>query len=140
MNCVRKSKYTVRKATLNRIANLDETLTKDLLRICKDLKYLRIVDGFMGKSLNEACEFALNLTTLILQCEIPFTTLVRFIQPDLKIQNLECTKIAKFSLHNDTPWSKEPCRSYKRVVIDFWDKSEDKVVPDGNTKHICFVS
>ncbi|KAF3934224.1 hypothetical protein ABW20_dc0108972 [Dactylellina cionopaga] len=89
-NCINKSKYTLTKAILNRIHNFNDTTLIDMVSVCKDLEYMKVMDGFMGSSLTRAMQLTKSLRTLILHCQIPFTTFEALINPELPLEHLEC--------------------------------------------------
>ncbi|KAI9706062.1 MAG: hypothetical protein M1836_005468 [Candelina mexicana] len=94
--CIRRSKGSITKALLNRVAVQDSVVLTQLAITCKRLHHVEICNGFAGKSILEACPIAINLKTLLLRtgCEVTPGTIEEVIE---KCTNLER---AEFGLIN----------------------------------------
>ncbi|KAK6522548.1 hypothetical protein TWF281_001989 [Arthrobotrys megalospora] len=120
--CINKSKYTLTKAILNRIHNYNDTTLIDMVSICKDLEYMKVMDGFMGSSLTRAMQLTKSLKTLILNCQIPFTTLEGMINPEIPLEHLECLNLGPTKRGQELAFGKkEACTSLKRLLVNFAD-------------------
>ncbi|EPS43197.1 hypothetical protein H072_2815 [Dactylellina haptotyla CBS 200.50] len=117
-NCINKSKYTLTKATLNRIHNFNDTTVIDMVSVCKDLEYMKVMDGFMGSSLTRAMELTKSLKTLILHCQIPYGTFEALINTELPLEHLECLRLGPIEGTLGFV-KKEPCLALKRLLVNF---------------------
>ncbi|KAK6496593.1 hypothetical protein TWF481_001590 [Arthrobotrys musiformis] len=121
-SCISKSKYTLTKAVLNRIHNYNDTTLIDMVSICKDLEYMRIMDGLVGSSLTRAMQLTRSLKTLVLHCQIPFTTLEGMLNPEAPLEHLECLNLGQTKRSQELSFGKkEPCTSLKRLLVNFAD-------------------
>ncbi|KAF3939880.1 hypothetical protein ABW19_dt0208762 [Dactylella cylindrospora] len=129
-NCIKKSKYTLTKAVINRIQGFNDTTLIDMVSMCKDLEYLRLMDGMFGSSLTHAMSLTKSIRILILNCLIPFTTLETLLNSEIPLEHLECwqlgPKAGMLKLGK-----REPCTTLKRVLINFAEadsKARDRLV------------
>ncbi|RVD86767.1 uncharacterized protein DFL_005026 [Arthrobotrys flagrans] len=121
-SCINKSKYTLTKAILNRIHNYADTTLIDMVSICKDLEYMKVMDGLMGSTLTRAMQLTRSLKTLILHCQIPFTTLEGIIHPEVPLEHLECLNLGPTKRAQGLSFGKkEPCTFLKRLLVNFAD-------------------
>ncbi|KAK6340429.1 hypothetical protein TWF730_002186 [Orbilia blumenaviensis] len=121
-SCISKSKYTLTKAILNRIHNYNDTTLIDMVSICKDLEYMKVMDGFMGSSLTRAMQLTKSLKILILNCQIPFTTLEGMINHEVPLEHLECLNLGPTKRAQALTFAKrEACTTLKRLLVNFAD-------------------
>ncbi|KAK6539529.1 hypothetical protein TWF694_009745 [Orbilia ellipsospora] len=117
-NCISKSKYTLTKAILKKIHNFNDTTLIDMVSVCKDLEYLKVMGGFMGSSLSRAMQLTKSMRTLILHCQIPFATFEALVNPELPLEHLECLELGptKGTMRFG---KREPCLALKRLLVNF---------------------
>ncbi|KAF3907608.1 hypothetical protein AA313_de0204538 [Arthrobotrys entomopaga] len=118
-NCISKSKYTLTKAILKKIHNFNDTTLIDMVSVCKDLEYLKVMGGFMGSSLSRAMQLTKSMRTLILHCQIPFATFeALLVNPELPLEHLECLELGptKGTMRFG---KREPCLALKRLLVNF---------------------
>ncbi|KAK6520316.1 hypothetical protein TWF506_000592 [Arthrobotrys conoides] len=119
-SCINKSKYTLTKAILNRIHNYTDTTLVDMVSICKDLEYMKVMDGLLGSTLTRAMQLTRSLKTLILHCQIPFTTLEGILHPEVPLEHLECLNLGPTKRSQALSFGKrEACVSLKRILVNF---------------------
>ncbi len=89
--CIKRSKGSITKATLNRVAINDCDILKHLAVACKRLDYLEVRQRFLGKSVLEACPVAINLKTLLLGsgCEVTQGTFEEVIDKCVNLDRAE---------------------------------------------------
>ncbi|KAF3162813.1 hypothetical protein TWF225_011591 [Orbilia oligospora] len=120
--CINKSKYTLTKAILNRIHNYNDTTLIDMVSICKDLEYMKVMDGLLGSTLTRAMQLTRSLKTLILHCQIPFTTLDGILHPEVPLEHLECLYLGPTKRAQALSFGKkEACTTLKRLLVNFAD-------------------
>ncbi|KAJ6264401.1 hypothetical protein Dda_0547 [Drechslerella dactyloides] len=122
---ISQSKYALTRAVVNRIQGFSDTTLVDMVTMCKELEYLKLMDGFFGSSLTHAVGLARSLRVLVLRCQIPYGTLEGLLGPEMVLEELECWQLGPVRVRSEMKFgNREPCRSLKRLLINFAD-------PDG---------
>ncbi|KAK6345001.1 hypothetical protein TWF718_006943 [Orbilia javanica] len=121
-SCINRSKYTLTKAILNRIHNYTDTTLIDMVSICRDLEYMKIMDGLVGSTLTRAMQLTRSLKTLILHCQIPFTTLDGILYTGVPLEHLECLNLGYTKRSQELSFGKrEACTSLRKLLLNFAD-------------------
>ncbi|EGX44325.1 hypothetical protein AOL_s00193g53 [Orbilia oligospora ATCC 24927] len=93
--CINKSKYTLTKAILNRIHNYNDTTLIDMVSICKDLEYMKVMDGLLGNGI---------------------------LHPEVPLEHLECLYLGPTKRAQALSFGKkEACTTLKRLLVNFAD-------------------
>lgn len=72
--------------------------------------------------LTRAMQLTRSLKTLILHCQIPFTTLEGIIHPEVPLEHLECLNLGPTKRAQGLSFGKkEPCTCLKRLLVNFAD-------------------
>ncbi|KAF3315688.1 hypothetical protein TWF173_003258 [Orbilia oligospora] len=91
--CINKSKYTLTKAILNRIHNYNDTTLIDMVSICKDLEYMKVMDGLLGNGI---------------------------LHPEVPLEHLECLYLGPTKRAQALSFGKkEACTTLKRLLVNF---------------------
>ncbi|KAK6338975.1 hypothetical protein TWF696_009771 [Orbilia brochopaga] len=119
---ISQSKYALTRAVVNRIQGFNDTTLVDMVTMCRELEYLKLMDGFFGSSLTHAVGLARSLRVLVLRCEIPCGTLDDLLGPGIVLEELEVWQIGTARPRSAMRFAnREPCTSLKRLLINFND-------------------
>lgn len=134
---IRNSKNTVNKAVLNRIQGFQDETLINMVSVCKELEYLKLMDGMFGASLTRAMALTTSLKTMILHCLIPITTLETLIIPDLNLEHLECLHLGPSTGGVVDLKTRAVCPSFKRVLLNFAEPEVKRA--DRTVALVCFA-